>query len=280
MILSVSNIAWAPDERLDAYDLMAEAGLGGLEIAPGLFFAEAADPFVPGAATAELCLAEIAARGLRLVSMQSLLFGVHGAELLGDPAARATFERGMARAIDLAGEFAIPNLVFGSPAQRRIPDGMSADAAWINAISTFRDLGDRAKAAGTRIAMEANPEAYGTNFLTTLEEAQEFVAQVDHPAVALVLDLGAMHMNGAFDTLASRVGALVPLLSHVHVSEPNLAPAPDDTTALAPVIAALHQAGYDRAVSIEMKRPEGGLAVVNERIQALKRAFETAGVGA
>ena len=53
MILSVSNIAWAPAERLEAYDLLAEAGLTGLEIAPGLFFDAAEDAFAPDAATAE-----------------------------------------------------------------------------------------------------------------------------------------------------------------------------------------------------------------------------------
>ena len=272
MKLAVSNIAWTPEERLDAYDLMAGAGITGLEIAPGLFFAGAADPFVPDAATAEAALAEIAARGLSLVSMQALLFGVAGAALLGDAEERAAFERGMARAIDLAGRFGIPNLVFGSPGQRRIPEDMEPDDAREQAAETFRRLGDRAAAAGTAIAMESNPPAYGANFLTTLEEAESFVAQVDHPAVTLILDLGAMHMNGAFDALAGRIPALVERLTHVHVSEPHLAPAPDDATDLAPVLTALRRAGYGRAVSIEMKRPEGGLDILRGRVDALVRA--------
>ena len=198
MILSVSNIAWAPEERLAAYDLMAEAGLAGLEIAPGLFFDAADDPFAPDAETARAALAEIAARGLSLVSMQALLYGVQGAALLGGPDERAALERGMGRAIDLAGRFGIPNMVFGSPGQRRIPEGMDAASAWAQAAETFHRLGDRAAAAGTRIALEANPAAYGTNFLTTIEEAEAFVVQVDHPAVSLILDLGTMHMNGVF----------------------------------------------------------------------------------
>jgi sugar phosphate isomerase/epimerase len=166
----------------------------------------------------------------------------------------------------------IPNLVFGSPGQRRIPEGMAEPEARAQAAETFRRLGDRAKAAGTVIAMEANPIAYGANFLTTLEEAESFVAQVDHPAVTLILDLGAMRLNGAFDTLPARAGALAPRLTHVHVSEPHLAPAPDDATDLAPVLLALRSVGYDRAVSIEMKRPEGGLAVLRGRLAALTRA--------
>ena len=38
MKLAISNIAWMPDERGAVYNLMAEAGVTGLEIVPGLFF--------------------------------------------------------------------------------------------------------------------------------------------------------------------------------------------------------------------------------------------------
>ncbi|KLE32335.1 sugar phosphate isomerase/epimerase family protein [Aurantiacibacter luteus] len=272
MILSASNIAWAPEERLAAYDLMAEAGLQGLEIAPGLLFDAAEDPFLPDAATARVALDEIASRGLSLVSMQSLLFGVQGAALFGDAVARAAFTRGMTRAITLAGRFSIPNLVFGSPYQRRIPEGMSEREARAQAITIFHHIGDLAAAAGTVISIETIPVVYGANFLTTLEETEAFVAQVDHPAVTLILDLGAMHLNGDFDALPARVGALTPQLTHVHVSEPYLAPAPDDATDLTPVVSALRLAGYRRAVSIEMKRPEGGLEVLRGRLAALADA--------
>ncbi len=272
MILSVSNIAWMPEERLEVYDLMAEARFTGLEIAPGLFFHHDSDPFMPDAATAHAAIAEITARGLSLVSMQSLLFGVQGAALFGDADERAAFEHGMIRAIDLAGRFEIPNIVFGSPGNRRIPESMDHDAAWAKAVDIFNRLGDHAEASGTTISMETNPAAYGTNFLTTLDETEAFVALVDHPAVTLILDLGAMHMNGTYDTLAARAKTLVPRLTHVHVSEPHLAPAPDDATVLEPVLAALRDAGYTRATSIEMKRPDGGVKALRDRFAALTHA--------
>lgn len=196
MILSVSNIAWAPRDRLAAYDVIARAGIVGLEIAPGLFFASAEDPFVPDATCADAAMREIASLGLSLVSMQSLLFGVEGAALFGDSVASAMFERGMTRAINLAGQFGIPNLVFGSPAQRRIPDDMSEEDAWGRAAETFCRLGDLAAAEGTRIAIEANPASYGTNFLTTLDEAEAFVAYVGHSAVTLILDLELARIGG------------------------------------------------------------------------------------
>ncbi len=272
MILSASNIAWAPEERLAAYEMMAEANFVGLEIAPGLFFSKATDSFVPDDVTAQAAISELAAFGLSLVSMQSLLFGVEGAALFGDAAEHASFVQGMIRAINLAGRYGIPNLVFGSPGNRRIPEDLSLNDAWARAADTFHYLGDHAAAVGTSIAMETNPVAYGTNFLTTLEETEAFVAQVDHAAVTLILDLGAMHMNGVYGDLAGRAKEVVTRLTHVHISEPYLAPAPDDSTKLAPVLSALRDAGYAGAASIEMKRPEGGVTSLRDRFAALARA--------
>ncbi|MFM7350470.1 MAG: sugar phosphate isomerase/epimerase family protein [Erythrobacter sp.] len=274
----MSNIAWSPDERLEAYAILAEAGFTGLEIAPGLFFHAAADPFAPDAASAAEALAEVAETGLGLVSMQSLLFGVQGAGLFDGPEARAAFEAGMLRAIALAGRFGIPHLVFGSPAQRRVPDGLAMEQALDEAAAMFRRLGDAAAAAGTRIGMEAVPALYGTNFCNTLAEALALVRRVDHPAVIAHLDIGETRVNGDFAGLAARLPGLAAALGHVHVSEPQLAPAPAAAAPLVPVLRALREAGYARAVSIEMTRAPEGLAAVRAavaRLAAARQAAET-----
>lgn len=273
MILAASNIGWAPEDRIEAYRAMVDAGLTGLEIAPGMFFPDSADPFRPDAAEARRAVDEIAQAGLRLVSMQALLFGVEGATLFGDADGRARFTAGMVRAIDLAGRLGIPNLVFGSPGQRRIPDGTAPERARAEAVEVFRALGDRAVAAGTVIAMEPNPVVYGTNFLTTLAEARDFVIETAHPGIRLILDLGTMAINGQGDQTAVLVPGLLPVLNHVHVSEPQLAPAPADPDRLAPVLAALAAAGYSRAVSIEMKRPESGMAGLVRSLGLLRAAM-------
>ncbi|MEO1222298.1 MAG: sugar phosphate isomerase/epimerase family protein [Pseudomonadota bacterium] len=275
----MSNIAWAPDERLQAYGAMAEAGFTGLEIAPGLFFHGCEDPFSPGEGLAALALTEMADHGLELVSMQSLLFGVEGAGLFDSETGRAALINGMIRAIDLAGRFGIPNLVFGSPAQRKVPSELPMNKAFGEAVEVFRTLGDRAQSAGTCITIEANPAAYGTNFLTTLEEAVAFVEQVDHPAIAPILDLGAMHMNGSFSEVCQHLGTLTSKLNHVHVSEPELAPAPADPERLAPVLRTLVNHGYKKTVSIEMRRPESGLHGVRASITALAQENQIQGLG-
>lgn len=256
MNFAVSNIAWPDHARIAAYTVLAERDVTGLEIAPGLFFSGAEDPFVPEPALAEARMSEITGYGLRLVSMQSLLFGVEGAALFEGPEALEKFETGMIRAIDLAAGFSIPNLVFGSPKQRIIPDGMSPEAARDHAADVFARLGRRAAAAGTVIAMEANPVQYGTNFLTRAEDAVSFVQYVDHPGVRMVMDIGTMHLNDAFDHTDAVIAEAAPVLSHVHISEPFLAPAPAQSDTAASVLRALVHAGYDKWVSIEMKAAE------------------------
>lgn len=278
MMLSMSNIAWAPQERLEAYASMAQAGFTGLEIAPGLFFHGCDDPFVPAEPEAREALAEMRDHGLSLVSMQSLLFGVEGAGLFDGEMPRVALVKGMERAIDLAGRFGIPNLVFGSPAQRCVPVDMKMGRAIDEAAEVFRTLGDRAVEAGTMVTVEANPAAYGTNFLNTLEQAADFVRRVDHAGITVILDLGAMHMNDAFDAVPGHIENLAPMLGHVHVSEPELAPAPANAQSLVPVLEALKQHGYSKAVSIEMRRDDSGLEAVKSSIAALANAARTAGV--
>ena len=274
--LAASNIAWAPEERLDAYASLAEAGFTGLEIAPGLFLPDAEDPFDPQESALRAARKEAEDHGLSLVSMQSLLFGVEGAALFGETEARARLTAGVGRAITLAGRLGIPNLVFGSPRQRVVPDEMTADAAWELALETFRTLGDRATEAGTVISIEPNPAAYGTNFLNTLEDAAAFVEAAGHPGITLILDLGAMHMNDQFARTPDLLSGMTARLSHVHISEPQLAPAPGPNTTLAPVLRALDARGYDGAISIEMRRPEEGVAGLEQCLHRLASASVSA----
>ncbi|MBQ4824475.1 sugar phosphate isomerase/epimerase [Leisingera sp. HS039] len=274
MTYAVSNIAWTPEERKDAYTILQKFGVAGLEIAPGLFFYNASDPFNPSEAEADAVLSEIRDAGLTLVSMQSLLFGAEGVKLFGSDQERSRFFDGMSRAITLAGRFAIPNLVFGSPKQRIIPDDMAIEDAQAMAIDTFRRLGDLSAKARTCISIEANPAAYGTNFLTEAGAAAEFVAAVDHPAIRLILDVGAMHLNDQFDTVARMIGENIDCLNHVHISEPFLEPAPKSTAAAATVLEALRNAEYDGWVSIEMKRHQDGLSAVEQSVARLMDAAE------
>ena len=177
----------------------------------------------------------------------------------------------MLRAMRLAHRIGIPNLVFGSPKQRVIPEAMSREQAGATAVAFFRSLGDRAE--GCCIAIEPNAAAYGTNFLNSMEEALAFVEMVDHPAITLNFDIGALHMNGDFDQLEALAQRGASLISHVHFSEPNLEPAPANTDDAERVFATLERIGYQGWCSIEMKaQTEAPLAALEAAVARLLAA--------
>ena len=273
--LAVSNIAWAPRHRDQAYAILQAQGIHGLEIAPGLFLHGAEDIFEPTPAECEAALAPMRDAGLELVSMQSLLFGVERAALFGEHSERECFERAMLRAIRLAGLLGIPNLVFGSPGQRVIPENMAREEAESIAVDVFRRLGDAATAEGTVLGMEFNPKAYGTNFLNDAQEAATFVARVNHSAIQIILDVGAMHLNGDFESLPSLALQQAEKISHVHFSEPYLAPAPADSGQAQRVLSAMTAVGYQRWYSIEMKAvPERELDALELALARLKHGVQ------
>ncbi|MCA3698281.1 sugar phosphate isomerase/epimerase family protein [Brevundimonas sp.] len=275
MRLAISNIAWHPHEAEAALEQLHALGVEGLEIAPGLAFATEADPFRPNPEAIREWRSKLDQRGLTLVSMQSLLFGRPDVALFGQKAQREGFESGIETAIELAKSIGCPTLVLGSPTARSIPDEMDRATAREIALDVMGRLGDRCGAIGACLALEPNPAAYGTNFLNTLEETATFVRAVAHPAVRVNLDLGALIMNGETDTALQTLPESLDLIGHVHISEPHLAPAPADVSALSRVLAALMRAGHQGWVSIEMRAAsEDNLGRVRDSLVKAQAAIQ------
>lgn len=251
--LAISNIAWQPQESDAALALLQALGVQGLEIAPGLAFSAEADPFRPSSKAIARWHSGIEAHGLTLVSMQSLLFGRPNVALFGQMAQRQAFEDGVVAAIELAERLACPTLVLGSPTARCIPADMDPVTAEEIALEVMYRLGNRCQASGSCLALEPNPVAYGTNFLNTLEQTADFVRSLDHPAVRVNLDLGALSMNGETDSALGILSESINLIGHVHISEPYLAAAPADVPTLSQTLAALARAGHQGWASIEMR---------------------------
>lgn len=281
MIFAMSNIAWKGSERLQAYRMLRDAGFSGLEIAPGLLLREAVADVFPSEDVVQARLSEAAAFGLTMVSMQSLLFGVEGAALFGTSEEVKRLDHGLSRAIRLAGRLGIGNLVFGSPRQRVIPDGMQAAEVEQRVADVFGPLGELARENGAVIALEPNPAQYGTNFMTTFAETLAVVDRLDHSGITVNFDTGALHMTGRYGDMAEAVTAGRHRISHVHLSRPFLEPAPASSDEAIALLRALALAGYKGAVSIEMKAvPDDGMHAVENAIRLLRDAINQTGVEA
>ena len=228
---------------------MSDADVGGLEIAPTRIFPET--PYGQLSQAVQFSRMLEAEYGLAVSSMQSIWFGVPE-PLFGTDGERRVLIDYTSRAIDFAAALGCPNLVFGCPKNRAVPDGMAQDTALGIACDFFREIGDWAVKGGTCIALEPNPPIYNTNFINTTREAVALCRTLDHPGVKLNVDLGALIYNGETIQL---IGDNMDLVNHVHISEPHLRPIEKRQLHM-DLLKVLREQKYSKFVSIEMSAPE------------------------
>src|SRR4051812_6774409 len=108
MKLAVSNIAWASDEAEAAYRILADQGVHGIEVAPGILFPDCPTPLAPPAASVREAVRQAQAFGHRFVSLQAVHFGLADAALFGTPEQRDCFVGALRQAVDLAAALSIP----------------------------------------------------------------------------------------------------------------------------------------------------------------------------
>jgi sugar phosphate isomerase/epimerase len=245
MKLAVSNIAWDPHEDDAVAAVMRGAGATGVEIAPTKRWA------TPLAAPAKEIAEYRSAwedRGLRIVAMQSLLFGQPDLQLFGGAASRAALDAYLRGILDLAAELGAGAVVFGSPRYRTRGSLPIADA---NAVAAefLRSLGAHAHERRVAFCVEPVPARYGSDYIETMSEALALVAAVDHPGIRVNADLGAMIAAG--DDPAQSIIETAAWTGHFHASEPGFVELAD-TSSHARAADGLASARYAGWVSIEV----------------------------
>lgn len=251
MNLAFSNLAWSADEDAQVLPELPGLGFTSVEVAPTRLWADplAQDPDAVAAARSA-----IEADGLRIVALQSLLFGRPELQLFGDADSRRGLHDHLVGMARLAAALGATRLVFGSPGNRRrgeLPVGQADEIA----VELFSRLGAQAADLGVCFCIEANPTAYTCDYLTDAVASTAFVRAVDSPGVRLHLDTACMALAG--DDAAERIHAGADVLAHVHASAPQLgAVGPDGPVDHAGIAAALRHVNYDGHVSVEMLRQE------------------------
>lgn len=91
-----------------------------------------------------------------------------------------------------------------------------------------------------------------SNYLNTLPEVQDFLTKVDHPNCSSMCDLRHMHKTGE---ALSNISAYRDIVKHAHIDYPRgmerYFPASDDGYDYRPYFDALHQANYDKILTVE-----------------------------
>jgi sugar phosphate isomerase/epimerase len=146
---------------------------------------------------------------------------------------------------DLGGDV----LVFGSPAQRRIPAGASREQAAENALDTLRRalpvIGD----CGITLCLEPLTRQE-TDFLNTCAEAVELMERLGHPSVALHLDVKAMSSEAA--SVPDLVRRYAEKAGHFHANDPNNRGPGFGDVDFVPIFRALNETGYQGWISVEV----------------------------
>ncbi|GAA2567643.1 sugar phosphate isomerase/epimerase family protein [Microbacterium binotii] len=273
--LAVSNIAWEPAEEAEVARAMSDLGVRFVEIAPTKVFDDPTD--VSDRALREY-LGFWEDHGISVVAFQSMLFGRPDLSIFGDAASRGLTVGRLGAFIDLAGRMGASRLVFGSPRNRRRPDGVEEVVVRAQAIEVFRELGRRADDAGVIFCIEPNPPQYGCDFVTTAAEGASLVREVATAGFGLHLDVAGMTLAG--DVPADAIRADADILCHYHASAPELGPIEDVVVDHASAFAALREVGYRHHVSIEMRPgdPGSGARRVREAVELVRHHADAAGL--
>jgi sugar phosphate isomerase/epimerase len=267
MHISVSHIAWPPEQELEALRALHEMGVTRLEVAPLRAFG---NPIEANATQVAEKAAWYRDQGFSIGSFQALLFGSDGLELFGTTPSRQRMKEFLIAVGRVAGWAGAGPLVFGSP-KNRLKRDLSQAEAHRRAADFFREVGDTCAEVGSCIVMEANPPAYGADFCTTLAETACLVAAVNSPGFGLHVDAGGMALGG--DDFEAVLRQCAGMLRHVHASQPNLVSLFDPDPIHQRLAKVLHEIGYNGCIAIEMRAQPEGLEAVRQALDAVKAIY-------
>jgi sugar phosphate isomerase/epimerase len=227
--------------------LVGSLGYQGLEIAPFTLAARITD-VTPERRRELRRVAEDC--GLALIGLHWLLAKTEGLQLTSPDAGvrrrTAAYLGELGRCCaDLGGDV----LVFGSPAQRRIPGGTSREQATAWAVETFRLAAPSLEDARVRLCLEplSPPEA---DFINTAAEGVEVIDRVGSPAFCLHLDVKAMSTESAPATELIRRHAA--RMGHFHANDSNRRGPGFGATDFVAIFQALCEVNYQGWVSVEV----------------------------
>jgi len=226
---------------------IAETGYTGVEVAP---FALSGPPvqLSPGDRARYRSTAE--RYGLEILGLHWLLAKTQGLHLTSpDPAIRRATSDYLVQLADLCADLGGTIMVFGSPLQRNLADGMSREQGLEAATEVFRAALPRIAERGVTICMEPlSPR--DTTFINTCAQAAELIERVAHPHFMLHQDVKAMLSES--EPIPELIQRWRDLTRHFHVNDGNLLGPGMGPTDFHPILRALQETHYDGWVSVEV----------------------------
>jgi len=230
-----------------AFDFAAQCGYAGIEIAP---FTMASDAREVSAVRRSEIRRQADSAGLEVVGLHWLLAKTTGFHLTTPDAevrrTTAGYIQDLARLCrDLGGS----KMIFGSPVQRNVLPGVSAEQAMHHARGVVEECLPVLEETAVTLCIEPLGPAEG-NFLNTAAEAVRLIEQVGHPNCRLILDCKAMSSEAI--SIPDLIRRHVSLLEHFHANDPNKQGPGFGELDFVPIFAALGEVDYQGWVSVEV----------------------------
>lgn len=257
---------WTPEQT---FAKSAELGYGAVEIAPFTLAPLATD--VTPRRRAELRRAAETA-GVRVAGLHWLLAKTTGFHLTtADREVRSATARYLGDLARLCADLGGEVLVFGSPGQRSVEEGVAPEKAFDNARAVLAEAAPVFEAAGVCLCFEPLARRE-TNFINTGDEGSRLCDAVDHLCVKLHLDVKAMSDEDA--PLPDIIRANARHLRHFHVNDPNLLGPGMGEVTFEPIRDALAEVGYAGYLSVEVfDYSPGAERIARESMDYLRRVF-------
>ncbi|HEV2126827.1 MAG TPA: sugar phosphate isomerase/epimerase family protein [Chloroflexota bacterium] len=233
------------------FESIARTGYQGVEIAP--FTIASNVTTVPAAQRREV--ASVAkANGLEVIGLHWLLVGPEGMYITDpDPVVRERTVEYLKELMRFCADVDGQVLVFGSPKQRNLKEGVTREQARAWLIDAFQQVLPIAADAGVTLCLEPLPPPE-CNFIQTTSEAIDVIEAINHPNLRLILDVksmsGEQQLTGS--PIPDTIRRVAPYVAHVQANDANLGYPGSGEIDFVPIFRALRDVGYDGFVSVEV----------------------------
>lgn len=244
-----------PHERAFAH--AAQLGYRGVEIAPFTLAESVYD--ISQSQRRSLCeLAE--SLELEIIGLHWLLAKTKGLHLTtNDRQMRKKTADYLCELAQLCGDLGGRVMVFGSPPQRNLLEGVTPQQGFDYAVEVFTEIAPVLEDCGVTLALEPLGPEEG-DFMLTAASAVELAKAVDSSNVKLHLDVKAMSTEEK--VIPSIIEDSKDWLVHFHANDPNRRGPGMGKVDFEPIFAALKKVQYSGWVSVEVFDYEPGIEVL------------------
>jgi sugar phosphate isomerase/epimerase len=251
------------------FKYISELGYEGVEIAPYTIAEKVTDV---DRKVRESIKEDAERFGLDIVGIHWILRGVSGVHLTSpDPNVRERTESYLRALVDFCSDIGGRIIVFGSPAQRNIPEGVDLTDAWKWAVNILKRCSQYAEQRGVYICIEPLRRDT-TNFINTVDEAIKLIEDVSCRNFKLVLDVYAM--TGVKEPVDRQIEKGGKYLMHLHANDENMGGPGFGSADYEAIVRGLRKIGFEGYVSVEiLRREENPAEAVRISLENLKRFF-------